>query len=62
MHTVTVELSFVVSPVKAARVLEAWWVRKDSHKRYMRDVRSGRKGSMKKRGGDEARADSSAGE
>ena len=49
MHTVTVEISFAVSAVKAASVLESWWKRREAHKLDMRDRRAGRKGSMKKK-------------
>lgn len=49
MHTVTVSLSFAVSPAKASSVLESWRVRKEAHKLDMRDRRAGRKGAMKKK-------------
>lgn len=45
MHTVTVVVTFALSPAKAAQVLERWWEFKAKRKAYMRGKRSG---SMKK--------------
>lgn len=42
-HTVSVVLTFAVSSVKAASVLERWWEFKAQRKRYMRERRAGRR-------------------